>query len=111
MQVLITGGAGFVGSNLALALLDRGIRVRVLDDFFTGLASNLSGYPVEVWVGDIRNSGVGEEAMNGVDSVVHLAARGSVPRSIADPGETHDVNANATLNILEAASASGVHVI
>ncbi|MDD2857891.1 MAG: NAD-dependent epimerase/dehydratase family protein [Candidatus Nanopelagicales bacterium] len=111
MRVLITGGAGFIGSNLARALAQRGDSVVVLDDLSTGLVSNLDGIEVTLIEGTIVDAATVAGAIEGADAVVHLAARGSVPRSIEDPAATHDVNATGTLRVLEAARAAGAHVV
>ena len=111
MKILVTGGAGFVGTNLVRRLLAEGHAPVVLDDFSTGLDSNLAGLDVEVHRGSLVDPEFVARAVDGVDSVVHLGARGSVPRSIEFPVPTHEVNATGTLNVLQAARASGVHVI
>ncbi|MFA7324079.1 MAG: NAD-dependent epimerase/dehydratase family protein [Candidatus Nanopelagicales bacterium] len=111
MKVLITGGAGFVGSNLARALGNRGDQVVVLDDMSTGLASNLHGLDIALIEGSIVDQSTIMRAIDGAEAVVHLAARGSVPRSIEDPIATHQVNATGTLNVLEAARSTGAQVI
>ena len=113
MHVLITGGAGFIGSNLAELALKAGHRVTVVDDLSTGFADNLDGLDVDVRrEHDPRLGGARRRRMAGVDSVVHLAALGSVPRSIKDPFATHAANATGTLTVLEAARAAGVgHVV
>ena len=111
MTVLVTGGAGFIGSNLVRALAAGGVRVRVLDDFSTGLASNLDGLDAEVMAGSITEPATVRAAMDGASAVVHLAARGSVPRSVSDPVGAHDTNDTGTLNVLEAARAAGAHVV
>ncbi len=111
MTVLVTGGAGFIGSNLVRALSARGDDVRVLDDLSTGLASNLAGVDVTAAEGSITDPDAVATAMAGVTSVVHLAARGSVPRSVADPVGNHAANDTGTLNVLEAARAVGAHVV
>lgn len=103
VKVLITGGAGFIGSNLCRALLAGGHSVRVLDDFSSGLVDNITGFDVELIEGSIEDAGTVFEAAQSVDAIVHLAARGSVPRSVEDPVSTHIVNATGTLNVLEAA--------
>jgi len=108
---LVTGGAGFVGTNLVRRLLVEGHAPVVLDDFSTGLESNLAGLDVEVHRGSLIDPEFVARAVDGVESVVHLGARGSVPRSIEFPVPTHEVNATGTLNVLQAARASGVHVI
>jgi UDP-glucose 4-epimerase len=107
---LITGGAGFIGSNLAHALVDAGVRVRVLDSFVTGRRENLEGLEgrAEVLEGDLRSHPDVEKAMQGVDVVLHQGALGSVPRSIADPLATHEANVTGTLHVLWAARAAGV---
>jgi nucleoside-diphosphate-sugar epimerase len=110
--VVVTGGGGFVGSNLAEALLRQGHHVRVLDDFSTGRRSNLDraeewaragGGRYELVEGDIREAATCHSTLAGVDLVLHQAAIPSVQRSIRDPRGTHDVNATGTLNLLEAA--------
>ena len=107
---LITGGGGFIGSNLAQALAERGDRVRVLDTFVTGRRENLGGVEdrVEVIEGDLRRLADVEKAMEGVGVVLHQGALGSVPRSIADPVATHEANVTGTLHVLWAARAAGV---
>jgi UDP-glucose 4-epimerase len=109
MSQLVTGGAGFIGSNLVRRLLATGAEVRVFDDLSTGFADNLDEIraEIEIHVGDVRDPFALGLAMTGVDVVYHLAALGSVPRSVADPVTTHAVNATGTLNVLEAARHSG----
>jgi len=106
MVYLVTGGAGFIGSNLAEALVAQGGTVRVLDNFSVGKRENLR-FPgserVEVIEGDIRDFDTCRAALKGVEVVFHEAALGSVPRSIEDPPTTHDVNITGTLNMLLAA--------
>ena len=100
---LVTGGAGFIGSHLVRALLTRGDRVRVLDNFSTGSSRNIAGLEgVEVVEGDIRSYHTVREAVEGVDFVLHQAALPSVPRSIRDPITSNDVNVVGTLNVLNA---------
>ncbi|MGC4110504.1 MAG: NAD-dependent epimerase/dehydratase family protein [Nocardioides sp.] len=112
MRLLITGGGGFIGCNLARLALQGGHDVRVLDDFSTGYADNLAGLEVELVEGSILDSTLTRRAMAGVDSVVHLAALGSVPRSVADPLRSHEVNARGTLEVLMSARDAGVeHVV
>ncbi|WP_076261524.1 NAD-dependent epimerase/dehydratase family protein [Intrasporangium flavum] len=108
MRLLITGGAGFIGSNLARLALDAGHEITVLDDFSTGFRDNLDGLDVRLVEGSVADRTAADAAMEGVDSVVHLGALGSVPRSIADPVATHVANATGTLTVLEAARAAGV---
>jgi len=102
---LITGGAGFIGSNLVEALLAAGHGVRVLDSFATAPRHNLDPFAgrFELIEGDIRDLNTCLRAAKGADFVLHQAALGSVPRSVADPVTTHDVNAGGTLNMLLAA--------
>lgn len=112
MRVLITGGAGFIGSNLARLALSQGHEVTVIDDLSTGFEENLEGLDVTFVRGSILEQDALAEAVTGADSIVHLAALGSVPRSIKDPIATHAANATGTLLVLEAARAAGVgHVV
>lgn len=107
---LVTGGGGFIGSNLVKTLLERGERVRVLDSFATGKRENLTefGDQVEIIEGDIRDQSACARAVETVDFVLHQAALGSVPRSVQDPMTSHEVNVTGTLNMLLAARAAGV---
>ena len=104
---LVTGGAGFIGSNCAEKLLGAGFEVRVLDDFSTGKRENIASFKDEprftLIEGDIRDLETCQKACRGVDYVLHQAALGSVPRSIADPLTTHDVNTTGMLHMLIAA--------
>ena len=114
MKVVITGGAGFIGSNLAKAMLATGrySEVRVIDDLSTGYAANLDGVDVVFTEGSILDYETLVQVVDGVDSIVHLAAIPSVPRSVANPRASHDANATGTLNVLEAAREKGVeHVV
>lgn len=114
MKILITGGAGFIGSNLSRILLDHEAieEVRVLDDLSTGSLRNLDGLAVNFIEDSILNFEGLKQAVEGVDSIVHLGAIPSVPRSIANPRASHDANTTGTLNVLEAAREVGVeHVI
>lgn len=110
-KILITGGAGFIGSNLTKSLIGQGHSVVVLDDFSTGLASNLSGLDVEVFDGSITSLALVQEAAIDVDAVVHLAARGSVPRSLRNPTATFAVNVEGTLNICEVARLKSIPIV
>ncbi len=107
---LVTGGAGFIGGHICERLVRDGHGVRVLDDFSSGKESNLDSFRAEVDLvrGDIRDARLVGEAMKGVDIVFHEAALGSVPRSVADPLTTHEVNMTGTLNVLLAAREAGV---
>jgi UDP-glucose 4-epimerase len=106
-RVVITGGAGFIGANLARSMLDAGMDVTVLDDLSTGFADNLDQLDVRLVEGSILDRGLVDRAFAGADAVVHLAALPSVPRSVADPVTTHHVNATGTLEVLEAVRRAG----
>jgi nucleoside-diphosphate-sugar epimerase len=105
---LVTGGAGFIGSHVTEALVTRGERVRVLDNFTTGKRDNLEHLPVEILAGDVRASDDVQSAMRDVDFVIHQAAVVSVAQSMIDPVTTHEVNVTGTLNVLVAARQSGI---
>lgn len=110
MDVLVTGGAGFIGSNLARGVAEAGHRVRVLDDLSTGSTENvrdISGL-VDMTIGDVRDANVVGRALSGAEIVYHLCALPSVTRSVADPASTHEVNVRGTLNVLMAARDEGV---
>lgn len=112
MKVVVTGGAGFIGSNLVRALLNLGtIEVVVIDDLSTGSGRNLEGLDLELRTGSVLDGPLLARALHGAHSVVHLAALGSVPRSVANPDATHEANATGTLRVLEAARTEGTHVI
>jgi len=102
---LITGGAGFIGSNMVRFLLEKGQKVRVLDNFETGRRENLAEVTgrIELIEGDIRDMDTVRRAAAGAEVVYHLAALGSVPRSAKDPATSHDVNVNGIVNMLIAA--------
>ena len=108
MKALVTGGAGFIGSNLALALLARGHDVRLLDNFSTGHRANLEPLDAEVVEGDLRSYERVAAAVGGVEVVFHQGALPSVPRSIQDPLTSTAVNVEGTLNVLLAARDAGV---
>ena len=111
-KVLVTGGAGFIGSNLVAELIREGNDVTVLDNFTTGFRSNLDPMPiVRVVEGDVRDRNEVEEAMQGVEVVFHLAASVGNKRSIDDPVTDAAVNVLGTVNILEAARKHGVRKI
>jgi nucleoside-diphosphate-sugar epimerase len=112
MTYLVTGGAGFIGSNIVETLLRKGEKVRILDDFSTGKRGNLSfdvKTAVEVIEGDIRDLETCRRAVKNVRYVLHHAALGSVPRSVEDPLTTHEINVQGTLNMLLASRDGGVH--
>ena len=112
MRVLITGGAGFIGANLARAMLAHEFDVVVLDDLSTGSADNLHGLDVELHVASILDEAAVARALHDVESVVHLAAIPSVPRSLVSPMASHEANATGTLIILEALRrAGGIHCV
>lgn len=107
--VLVTGGAGFVGSNLAGLLVDRGDRVRILDDCSIGSRRYLDGLDVEVVEASLADAAAVQAAVQGADAVVHLAARAGIPDSVVDPVGTFEANVAATVSLLEAARRAGVH--
>ena len=109
-RYLVTGGAGFIGSNLARFILDRGHDVVVLDNFATGKRENIAEIAGRITLieGDIRDAATVARAMGGCRAVFHEAALGSVPRSVEDPVTSHDVNVNGTIRVLEAARAAGL---
>ncbi len=108
-SVLVTGGAGFIGSHLVRRLLSDGFHVRILDNFATGRKSNLEGIDgFEIHDGDIRSPSDVRRAVRDVDAVFHLAALPSVARSWKDPVSTLAVNAHGTANLVEAAAEHGV---
>src|SRR5260370_41044696 len=102
MRVVIPGGAGFIGSNLARTLSGAGDQVVVVDDLAAGSKANLEGVAAALMEGSILDRDLLDDAFAGADAVVHLAARGSVPRSLDDPLGTHHANVTGTLEVLEA---------
>jgi UDP-glucose 4-epimerase len=107
-KVLVTGGAGFIGSNLVRALQERGDEVRVLDNFSTGFRANLEGLDLEIVEGELRSYERVHNAVRGTEVVYHLGALGSVPRSVQDPLTSNAVNVEGTLNVLLAARDEGI---
>lgn len=109
-KYLITGGAGFIGSNLAQELVKRGHQVKVLDNFLTGKKENIAFLmdKIEFIEGDIRDFRICQKAVAGVDYVLHQAALPSVPRSIENPLLTNEININGTLNLLWASKEVGL---
>ncbi|MBP7635631.1 SDR family oxidoreductase [Candidatus Ozemobacteraceae bacterium] len=107
---LVTGGAGFIGSHIVSGLLERGFGVRVLDDLSSGKRENLAPWldRIEFIEGNICSDADCRNAVEGVDTVFHQAAIASVPRSVAEPERTHDVNVNGSLKLLVAARDAGV---
>jgi len=108
--IVITGGAGFIGSSIAREALERGFEVRIIDNMFTGSPENISDINgrVKLINGDIRDRGLLEKELEGADFVSHQAALRCVPTSLKEPFEYNDVNINGTLNVLEAARKCGV---
>jgi len=109
-KYLVTGGGGFIGCNLVRHVLAQGHQVVVLDNFATGKRENLAEVAgrIELIEGDIRSRSDVDRAVAGCAAVFHQAALGSVPRSVADPAASHDVNVNGTITVLESARAAGV---
>ena len=108
---LVTGGAGFIGSHISTALIKRGDRVRVLDNLLTGHRHNLAHLEgkIEFIEGSICDTEITRQAMEGVKVVFHEAAIPSVPRSVANPRESHEANVNGTFNVLMAAKLQFHH--
>ncbi|MCW2898019.1 MAG: NAD-dependent epimerase/dehydratase [Streptosporangiaceae bacterium] len=113
MKVVVTGGAGFIGANLCreLAARPQTGQVVAFDNLSSGSAANLHGTDAELVEGSILDRDLLEETVEGADAVVHLAARPSVPRSLANPTACHAVNASGTLYVLEACRRRSVHVV
>ena len=109
-EVLVTGGAGFIGSNLVRRLAGQGARVRVFDDLSTGRLENIAGLEaaVEFVRGDLRDAAAVRAAARGVRHVFHVGALASVQASVDDPATTHEINVTGTLNVLLAAREAGV---
>lgn len=108
MRILITGGAGFIGSHLAAALVQAGHSVRVLDNLSTGRIENLAGLHIEFIQGDLADLDTVLRAVSGCDLVFHQAAMVSVPRSMSDPILNHESNVTGTFHVFEASRRSGV---
>ncbi len=108
MRVLVTGGAGFIGSHLAAALVADGVQVRVLDNLSSGKRENLAGLPVELMLGDVAEMEVVQTAVAGCDLIFHQAALVSVPRSIEEPELNQRSNVMGTFNVFEAARQAGI---
>jgi nucleoside-diphosphate-sugar epimerase len=109
-RYVVTGGAGFIGSHLATALVERGEAVRVVDSLVTGKRANLAAIAdrIEFIEGDLADAAVARQAVAGMEYVLHQAAIPSVPRSVADPVTCHRANVDGTLNVLVAARDAGV---
>jgi UDP-glucose 4-epimerase len=110
-KVAVTGGAGFIGSNLTRRLISEGHKVVIVDDLSTGLISNVDQVETTFHQASITDAKALHVALKDCQTIFHLAARGSVPRSIKNPVATHEVNVTGTLNVLEVARNSGAHVI
>lgn len=114
MRVVVTGGAGFIGANLCRALTSSGeiASVAVIDDLSNGRMENLGGVPVDFVEGSILDVDALDRTFDGADAVVHLAALGSVPRSVVDPTASHAANATGTMMVLEASRRhGGLHTV
>jgi len=109
-KIAVTGGGGFVGTNLVRALLKGNHEVVIIDDFSTGLRSNLKGLDVQVHEISLVDAEKVSKSLEKSEYIFHLGARGSVPRSIKNPRATMDVNVTGTLNVLESARATGAAV-
>jgi UDP-glucose 4-epimerase len=110
MKILVTGGAGFIGSHLVRWLVEQGHRVRVLDNFSTGRRESLAPVRsvIEIITGDIRDYPLVLAAMQDSELIIHLAAMVSVVQSVQQPLEAHAINATGSLHVLEAARQAGV---
>jgi nucleoside-diphosphate-sugar epimerase len=108
MNVLVTGGAGFIGSHIVRTLLERGDHVRVLDNFSTGKRENLAGLDIEIVEADLRDASRVIQACRGVETIFHEAAFVSVPQSMKEPGDCFDVNVTGTACLLQSAHKYGV---
>jgi UDP-glucose 4-epimerase len=110
-RVAVTGGAGFIGSNLVSALTKKGHQVSVIDDLSTGFLSNLEEGASTFHKVSLVDYSELSDALSDAEVIFHLGARGSVPRSVKSPVPTHDVNATGTVNVLEVARKTGAHVL
>lgn len=110
-HVAVTGGAGFIGSNLVAALAQKGHSISLVDDLSTGLVSNIDPSICDFYEVSLVDRETLASALSKAEVIFHLGARGSVPRSLKSPVATHDVNATGTLNVLEIARESGAHVV
>lgn len=109
--MLITGGAGFIGSNLVRRMLADGDEVVVIDELSTGFMAHLKGLPVEFHQASILDSAALSAAATGTDAIVHLGALGSVPRNVKDPVATHAANATGTLAVCQVAQDEGAYLV
>ena len=111
LNTLITGGAGFIGSHLARKLMDAGHSVRVLDDLSTGRQENLQGFDVDLVVADLRDRDALDNALDGLDAILHLGAYISAPESVVEPDVCYDVNIMGSLSVLQAAERADVRKV
>src|SRR3972149_9188636 len=107
-RLLVTGGAGFIGSHLVRALVERGDEVRVLDDLSSGSRQNLEGLPISLSVASLEDAEQVRAASRGVEVTFHLGAMISVPQSLEDPASCYRPNVIGSANVLEAARREGV---
>jgi UDP-glucose 4-epimerase len=110
-SILVTGGAGFVGATLVRRLVASGYTVRVIDNLSTGDAAHLAGVDAELVKGDIRDADALDEALAGMNAIIHLAAAGSVVMSVSDPVANFEANVLGTFRVLDAARRNGVRNI
>ena len=110
MRILVTGGAGFIGSNLVRRLLADGDSVAVIDDLSTGYRANIEGLPIDFVEASILDEDALARAAAGAEAIIHLGALGSVPRSVKDPMTSHHANATGTLMVCQAAQREGAHL-
>jgi UDP-glucose 4-epimerase len=110
-KALVTGGAGFIGSNLVRLLVEQGVSVRVLDNLSTGYIKNIENLPVEFVQGDICDANLAQEAVDGVDAIFHLAAHIGNVKSLEHPQADAQINVLGAVNLLEAARKAGVQRI
>ena len=107
-RVLIVGGAGYIGAHVAQALVDNGYSVRIFDDFSNGLRRRVDGKFDDVVVGDVLDRDTLVKALDGIDSVIHLAAKKAVEESVANPLKYYENNVGGTLNLLAAMTVKNV---
>jgi UDP-glucose 4-epimerase len=110
-KVLVTGGAGFIGSNLVRLLVEQGVSVRVLDNLSTGYIKNIESLPIEFIQGDICDANLAQDVVDGMDAIFHLAAHIGNVKSLEHPQEDAQINILGAVNLLEAARKSGVQRI